>query len=127
MWCPPPHLFYELTIEYVKYPITVTADGFVLRRPRISLSLIISDTWRFTGRHWGLLAALAATFIVYAPTLRYYFGGDDFVLLGSINHDGTGTYLRNTFLMQDIVPNWRPLTGLIYAAEWHLFGMDAMG
>jgi len=111
----------------LKYPITVTADGFVLRRPRIAVSLIVSDTWRFVLRHWGILAALAITFTVYAPTLRYFFAGDDFVVLGSINHDGTGNYLKQTFLMQDIVPNWRPLTGLIYAIEWRVFGMDAMG
>jgi hypothetical protein len=111
----------------LKYPITVTADGFVLRRPRISVSLIVSDTWRFVLRHWGILAAVAITFIVHAPTLRYFFDGDDFVVLGSINHDGTGNYLKHTVLMQDIVPNWRPLTGLIYAIEWRLFGMDAMG
>ncbi|MEX0750865.1 MAG: hypothetical protein WD359_08645, partial [Dehalococcoidia bacterium] len=111
----------------MKYPITVTADGFVLRRPRISVSLIVSDTWRFVLRHWGILAAVAITFIVHAPTLRYFFDGDDFVVLGSINHDGTGNYLKHTLLMQDIVPNWRPLTGLIYAAEWQLFGMDARG
>jgi hypothetical protein len=111
----------------VKYPITVTADGFVLRRPRVATSLIISDAWRFVLRHWGILAALAITFIVHAPTLRYFFDGDDFVVLGSINHDGTAGYLQNTVLMRDIVPNWRPLTGAVYAAEWHLFGMDAMG
>jgi hypothetical protein len=111
----------------VKYPITVTAEGFALRRPRVSASLIVSDTWRFVVRHWGLLAALAITFIVHAPTLRYFFDGDDFVVLGSINHDGTPDYLRNTFLMRDIVPNWRPLTMAIYAVEWRLFGMDAMG
>ena len=110
----------------MKYPITVTADGFVLRRPRVTTSLIISDTWRFALRHWGILAALAITFIVHAPTLRYFFDGDDFVVLGSINHDGTAGYLQNTVLMRDIVPNWRPLTGAVYAAEWHLFGMDAM-
>lgn len=105
----------------------MTADGFVLRRPRVSTSLIVSDTWGFVLRHWGILAALAITFIVHAPTLRYFFDGDDFVVLGSINHDGTGDYLKHTFLMQDIVPNWRPLTGLVYALEWRLFGMDAMG
>ncbi len=28
--------------------------------------------------------------------------------------------------MRDIVPNWRPLTALVYAAEWNAFGLNAM-
>ncbi len=109
----------------MKYPITVTADGFALRRPRVVPSLALSDVWRFTLRHWGLLAALAITFIVHAPTLRYFFDGDDFVVLGSVEYLGTQQYLLDTVRMQDIVPNWRPLTGLVYAAEWNLFGLNA--
>jgi len=127
MWRPPPLFAFEQNNRILKYPITVTADGFVLRRPRIDVSLIVSDARRFALRHWGIVAALAITFIVHAPTLRYFFDGDDFVVLGSINHDGTRAYLSNTFLMRDIVPNWRPLTGVAYAIEWRLFGMDAMG
>jgi len=105
----------------------VTADGLVLGRPRVAASLIASDAWRFVARHWSIFAALAITFLIHAPTLRYFFDGDDFVVLGSINHAGTGAYLRDTVLMRDIVPNWRPLTGAIYALEWHVFGLDAAG
>jgi hypothetical protein len=111
----------------LKYPITVTADGFALRRPRVAASLLASDAWRFVRRNWGLLAALAITFAVHAPTLRYYFAGDDFVVVGSIRYSGTGTYLLDTLRMQDIVPSWRPLTGLVYGGEWHLFGMNSGG
>jgi len=111
----------------VKYPITVTADGFAHRRPRAAVSLNVSDAWRLVARNWGLLAAFAITFIVHAPTLRYYFAGDDFVVLGSIRYSGTGQYLLDTLRMQDIVPSWRPLTGLVYAGEWHLFGMNPAG
>jgi 4-amino-4-deoxy-L-arabinose transferase-like glycosyltransferase len=111
----------------MKYPITVTADGFAHRRPRAAASLNLSDAWRLVARNWGLLAALAITFIVHAPTLRYYFAGDDFVVVGSIRYSGTGQYLLDTLRMQDIVPSWRPLTGLVYAGEWHLFGMNAAG
>lgn len=74
-----------------------------------------------------MLAALAFTFAVHAPTLRYFFDGDDFVVLGSVQYDGTSGFLKNTVLMRDIVPNWRPLTGAIYAAEWNLFGLNATG
>ena len=97
----------------MKYPITVTADGFVLRRPRVAMALVLSDAWRFVARHWGIFAALAITLLVHAPTLRYFFDGDDFVVLGSINREGSAAYLRETLLMQDIVPNWRPLTGAV--------------
>ena len=109
----------------MKYPITVTADGYALRRPRIATSLAVSDMWGFALRHWGLLAALAITFIVHAPTLRYFFDGDDFVVLGSIQYLGGKQYLIDTLRMQDIVPNWRPLTAVIYTAEWNAFGLNA--
>ena len=111
----------------MKYPITLRADGLVLRRPRLALSIALGDLWRFALRHWGLFAAVAFTFAVHAPTLRYFFDGDDFVVLGNINHDGAPAYVANTFFMRDIVPNWRPLTGAIYAVEWNLFGMNAAG
>ncbi len=91
------------------------------------MSLTASDARRFVIRNWGLLAALAITFLVHAPTLRYYFAGDDFVVVGSIRYSGTGQYLFDSFRMQDIIPSWRPLTALVYAGEWHAFGMNAGG
>lgn len=109
----------------MKYPITVTAEGYALRRPAAVALLTLSDVWRFVIRHWGLLAAIAITFIVHAPTLRYFFSGDDFVVLGSIQKAGGQQYLIDTVRMQDIVPNWRPLTAVVYVAEWNLFGMNA--
>ena len=110
----------------MKYPITVTADGYALRRQRAAASLALSDAVRFCMRHWGLLAALAITFTVHAPTLRYFFYGDDFVVLGSVEYLGARQYIADTILMRDIVPNWRPLTGAVYAVEWNLFGMNAV-
>jgi hypothetical protein len=110
----------------VKYPVPATAGGYALRRARIAATLSISDVRRFLLDHWGLLAALAFTFIVHAPTLRYYFDGDDFVVLGSVEYLGGRHYIADTFFMRDIVPNWRPLTGVIYAAEWKMFGLNAM-
>ena len=109
----------------MKYPITVTAEGYASRRPRVAAPIAISDAWRFVVRHWGLLAALAITFTVHAPTLRYFFDGDDFVVLGSVEYLGTRQYLADAWTMRDIVPSWRPLTMSIYALEWQLFGMDA--
>ena len=70
----------------------------------------MADSWRFVLRHWGLLAALAIAFAIHLPTLRYYFDGDDFVVLGSAEYLGGRAYIIDTFLMRDIVPNWRPLT-----------------
>lgn len=110
----------------MKYPITVTAEGFDLRRPRTAVSLAASDARRFAVRHWGLFAALIITVIVYAPTLGYYFGGDDFVVLGDIRYRGGVAFMIDTLRMHDSVPNWRPLTALVYLAEWRLFGLDPM-
>lgn len=110
----------------MKYPITVTADGLDFHRPRAALSLAISDAVRLVARHWGLLAALAITGIVYLPTLQYYFGGDDFVVLGDIQFRGNAWFLIDTLRMHDVVPNWRPLTGVVYLAEWRMFGLHPL-
>ena len=111
----------------MKYPLPATAGGYALRGPLAAVtSLSLSDAWRFVLRHWGLLAALAIAFAVHAPTLRYFFDGDDFVVLGSVQHLGSQQYLVDTLRMHDIVPNWRPLTGAIYMVEWNLFGLNAM-
>ena len=59
------------------------------------------------------------------PTLRYYFSGDDFVVLGDIQHRGNVAFVIDTLRMHDVVPNWRPLTGAVYLVEWRLFGLDA--
>jgi hypothetical protein len=75
--------------------------------------------------HWGLLAALLATVVLHAPSLRYYFNGDDFVVLGNIEWAGTRGYVADSFFLRDYVPSWRPLTAIIYAAEWRLFGFHA--
>lgn len=111
----------------MKYPITVTAEGVSLRRQRAAASLVLTDVWRLAARHWGLIAALAVTFVVHAPTLRYYFDGDDFVVLGNIRYAGSGQYMLDTLRMHDVVPGWRPLMGVVYAAEWRFFGMNPAG
>ena len=109
----------------MKYPLTASAGGVAWRLPRPSVSALASTAWHALLRHWGVLAALALTFAVHAPTLHYFFAGDDFVVLGSIEYEGPRDYLTKTFLMHDIVPNWRPLTAAVYTAEWELFGLNA--
>ena len=108
----------------MKYPITADADVAALRRVRLP-AITLADLWRAFASHWGIVAALALTFGIHAPTLRYYFDGDDFVVLGSISHAGNAGYLRDTVLLRDIVPNWRPLTAAVYTLEWDLFGLNA--
>ncbi len=110
----------------MKYPITATADGYALSGVGLAVTSVVADAWRFFLRHWGLLAALVLTVSMHLPTLGDFFVGDDFVVLGSVEYLGTKQYLADTFLMRDIVPNWRPLTGAIYAVEWDLFGLNAM-
>lgn len=109
----------------MKYPVPMTAGGYPARAERTASSSAV-DAWRFLLRHRGLLAALAITCIVYAPALGYYFAGDDFVVLGSVEYLGARRYLVDTVLMRDIVPSWRPLTGVVYATEWRLFGLDPL-
>ena len=107
----------------MKYPITADADVVALRRVRLP-AITLADLWGAFASHWGVVAALALTFAIHAPTLRYYFDGDDFVVLGSIEHFGNAGYLRDTVLLRDIVPNWRPLTAAVYTLEWDLFGLN---
>jgi hypothetical protein len=110
----------------MKYPLPATAGGYALRGPLAAVAaLSLRDALRLVVRHWGLLAALALAAAVHLPTLRYYFDGDDFVVLGNIEFAGNRQFLIDTLRMQDIVPNWRPLTGLIYTIEWNLFGLNA--
>ncbi len=109
----------------MKYSIPVTAEGFALRRPRSVVAPIVGDAARFAKRHWGLLAALAITFAVHLPTLRYYFGGDDFVVLGDVQYRGNAWFIIDTLRMHDAAPSWRPLMGVVYMLEWRAFGLDA--
>jgi len=71
------------------------------------------------------LAALAAIFVVYAPVLGNYFFNDDFVPLADIASRTTAAYIKDLFLMRDLTPNWRFLTGLYYLAAYRTFGFHA--
>jgi hypothetical protein len=93
-------------------------------RPHVYAARAVDAVRAFVVRHWGLLFALCVTAGVYAPGLRYFFDGDDFVVLGSVEYLGARRYIADTFFMRDIVPNWRPLTGAVYAVEWQLWGLN---
>jgi hypothetical protein len=72
------------------------------------------------------LGALAAIFAVYVPVLGNYFYNDDFVPLADITSRTTPGYVKDLFLMRDLTPNWRFLTGLYYLGAYRAFGLHAM-
>ena len=39
---------------------------------------------------------------------------------------GNAWFLIDTLRMHDVVPNWRPLTGVVYLAEWRMFGLHPL-
>ncbi len=69
---------------------------------------------------------MAFTLAVHAPTLRYFFNGDDFIVLGNIEWSGSRAFLIDTIRLEDYVPSWRPLSAVVYTAEWRLFGLNAV-
>jgi hypothetical protein len=107
--------------------VPAAADGVVIGRAQAAAPARAERAWRLAVRHWGVALAIAFTLALHAPTLRYFFDGDDFVVLGSVEYLGARQYIIDSWLMRDIVPSWRPLTAMIYAAEWRLFGLDATG
>jgi hypothetical protein len=107
--------------------LSTHADGVAVRRVRASAPLEAVSVRPWLLRHWGVIAALALAAAVHAPTLRYFFDGDDFVVLGSVEYLGARQYIIDSWTMRDIVPSWRPLTSMIYAAEWELFGLNPLG
>ena len=72
----------------------------------------------------GLTAAVAAVFLVHLPVLGNYFFNDDVVPLAEIASRSTPGYLKDLFLLDDLTPNWRFLTGLAYLAEYRTAGLD---
>ena len=111
----------------MKYRITATPDEITDRRSRTaSLPSADSLLLGFGRRHWGVVAALAFTLLIHAPTLRYFFAGDDFILLGNMEWRGSSWgFVIDSFRLEDYVPSWRPLSAVIYVAEWRLFGLNA--
>lgn len=95
-----------------------------LRAPAPPRDLI--DALRAHRLAIGIAAAVAAVVLVQLPVLGGYFFNDDAVPLADIASRGTGAYIKDLFLMDDLTPNWRFLTGLVYLAEYRAFGLDAL-
>lgn len=83
-------------------------------------------TLRGLARHVPILLVLGLVVGIHVPTLHYYFFGDDFLVLGDIQTRSFPHYMRDVITLRDLTPNWRPLTMLVYWAEFKLFGFDAL-
>ena len=86
---------------------------------------------RFAAPGSGVWAALAfavaagAIFAVHVPVFDHYVFGDDFSPLADIASRTTWQYVRDLFLLHDLTPNWRFLTGLFYLGAYRAFGLNA--
>jgi hypothetical protein len=76
---------------------------------------------------WGLWAACALAFAVYAPTLGYHLSFDDLVPLSDMATAPFAEWMMDVLRLQDATPSWRPLTMLVYRIEYAVFGMNAAG
>ena len=97
-------------------------------RARAGLATRPEELLSLARAYWpaiGLAAALAAVFFVHLPVLDNYFYNDDVVPLGDIASRDASGYIKDLFLLRDLTPNWRFLTGLVYLAEYRAFGLDA--
>ncbi len=74
----------------------------------------------------ALFATVAVVFAVQAPVLGHYFFNDDFVPLADIATRSTGGYIKDLFLLRDLTPNWRFLTGIFYLAEYRAFHLQPL-
>jgi hypothetical protein len=74
----------------------------------------------------ALFATLAVVFALQAPVLGHYFFNDDFVPLADITTRSTSGYVKDLFLLRDLTPNWRFLTGLSYLVEYRAFHLHPL-
>jgi len=86
----------------------------------------LAEALRGCVRHLPLAILLALVVGINVSTTRYYFFGDDFLVLGDIRTRTFPAYIRDVVLLRDLTPNWRPLTMLVYWGEFRLFGFDAL-
>ncbi len=70
--------------------------------------------------------ALLVTFATQARTLSFYFYQDDYVPFAEIATHGARTYVKHLALGQDLTPNWRVIPGLMYLAQYEIFGMTPL-
>lgn len=73
-----------------------------------------------------LALALVATYAAQARTLTFYFFQDDYVPFGEMARHGSRVYIKNLVLARDDTPNWRVIPGLMYLAQYRLFGMTPL-
>lgn len=85
----------------------------------------LGDVVRALGRYVPLVGIVALAIGIHVSTLSYYFFGDDFLVLGDIQTRSFPAYMRDVFLLDDLTPNWRPLTMAVYYGEFQLFGFNA--
>lgn len=90
------------------------------------LQLRLAAFARAAARHVPLLILIGLVAGIHVPTMESYFFGDDFLVLGDVRSRSFGDYMRDVVLLDDMTPNWRPLTMAVYYGEYHLFGLDAM-
>ncbi len=101
----------------------IATHASAFERPR---SAALTDALRRLARHLPFLAIVALVIGIHIPTMKYYFFGDDFLVLGDIQSRAFPAYMRDVFLLRDLTPNWRPLTMLVYWAEFKTFGFNAL-
>ena len=93
------------------------------RRPFALPTLALTSAQRTA---LALIATIAAVFAVQAPVLSHYFFNDDVVPLADIATRSTGGYIKDLFLLRDLTPNWRFLTGIFYLVEYRSFHLHAL-
>jgi hypothetical protein len=81
---------------------------------------------RAAARHNPFLQIVGLVIGINVPTMKSYFFGDDFLVLGDIQSRTFPAYMRDVILLRDVTPNWRPLTMLVYWGEFKAFGFDAL-
>ncbi len=86
----------------------------------------LTDLLRAAARYVPLVAVIGLVIGIHVPTMNFYFFGDDFLVLGDVNTRSFPAYMRDVTLLNDLTPNWRPLTMAAYYAEFKLFGLDAL-
>ncbi len=70
--------------------------------------------------------ALMATLALQFTTLNHYFYFDDYVPFAEIVTQSRWEYISNLVTSTDLTPNWRPLPGLLFLANYEIAGMDPL-
>ncbi|HWQ27684.1 MAG TPA: glycosyltransferase family 39 protein, partial [Dehalococcoidia bacterium] len=111
-----------MTTPAIALPRSYADEG----RAAVSTATLAARTKAFVLRHWGALAAVLLALGLHIPTLGYYFGGDDLVVVADIATKPFGPWFADVLRMRDITPSWRPLTHLVYWTEFRLAGMNPL-